>query len=89
MHVVRLPEEAKQDELKPEAARQYGIYLDSKLTVTTKRRHVSSLPRNVEELRKKHLLAQAIPARTWQCGNWSARCELFDFFVGSVVSFSV
>ena len=43
-HVVSLFEEEQQDLKKPEPARQYNLQLDSRLTITTKRRHLSTEP---------------------------------------------
>ena len=43
-HVVSLFEEEQQDSKKPDHARQYNLQLDSKLTITTKRRHLSTDP---------------------------------------------
>ena len=45
-YVVNLFEERKQNLRKPEPSRQYNLQLDSKLTITTERRHVSSEPTN-------------------------------------------
>ena len=53
-HIVSLAKEQKQEELKPDQTRQCGINFDSKLTVTIKRRHVSSVPSNIEQLRCKY-----------------------------------
>ena len=43
-HVVSLFEEEQQDAKRPDPTRQYNLQLDSKLTITTKRRHLSSEP---------------------------------------------
>ena len=40
-HIVSLFEEEQQDAKKPDPTRQYNLQLDSKLTITTKRRHLS------------------------------------------------
>ena len=43
-HVVSLFEEEQQDAKRPDPTRQYNLQLDCKLTITTKRRHLSSEP---------------------------------------------
>ena len=70
-YVISLLEEEQQDARKPDPARQYNLQLDSKLTITTKRRHVSSEPTDEKGLRMKYavmtnlwLLAQM---RQWTC----------------------
>ena len=52
-HVVSLFEEEQQDMKKPDPSRQYNLQLDSKLTITTKRRRVSSEPTDEKGLRQK------------------------------------
>ena len=52
--VVSLFEEEQQELRKPEPARQYNLQLDSKLTITTKRRHVSADPTYEKGLRMKY-----------------------------------
>ena len=47
--------------------RQYGLSLDSKLTITTKRRVVASEPANEKELRDKY----AILTNLWLLGTLS------------------
>ena len=47
-------EAQEQDRAKPEPTRQYGIHLDSKLTLQTRREHTSRHPEDVEELRGKY-----------------------------------
>ena len=49
--MVSLAEEQKQDAWKSEATRQYGIHLDAKVTISTKPRHVSLMPKDIAELR--------------------------------------
>ena len=61
-HVVSLFEEEQQDLNKPEPARQYNFQLDSRLTTTTKRRHLSTEPTDEkktsdEECRAHELMA--------------------------------
>ena len=51
---VSAAEEEKLEASKPEISRQFGLHLDSSLTVQTKRRYVSKMPTNVEELRAKY-----------------------------------
>ena len=66
------PEEEQQDAKKPDPTRQYNLQLDSKLTITTKRRHLSSEPTDEKGLRLKYsimtnlwLLAQMLqPGRS-------------------------
>ena len=50
-HVVSLFEEEQQDMKKPEPSRPYNLQLDSKLTITTKRRHISSEPTDEKGLK--------------------------------------
>ena len=64
-HVVSLTEEKQQDHLKPDHSKQYGIHLDGKLIVFTKRRHVSTMPRDTEEL---SLASSAFKARPMYAG---------------------
>ena len=53
-HVVSLFEEEQQDAKRPDPTRQYNLQLDSKLTITTKRRHLSSDPTDEKGLRLKY-----------------------------------
>ena len=53
-YVVSLFEEEQQELKKPEPARQYNLQLDSKLTITTKRRHLSTEPVDEKGLRMKY-----------------------------------
>ena len=53
-HVVSLFEEEQQDAKRPDPTRQYNLQLDSKLTMTTKRRHLSSEPTDEKGLRLKY-----------------------------------
>ena len=53
-HVVSLFEEKQQDAKRPDPTRQYNLQLDSKLTITTKRRHLSSEPTDEKGLRLKY-----------------------------------
>ena len=55
-HVVSLFEEEQQDSKKPDRARQYDLQLDSKLTITTKRRHLSTDPVDEKVLRLKYAI---------------------------------
>ena len=52
--VVSAEEEDKFEKKRPESSRKFGIHLDSTLTAQTKRRYMSSMPRNVEELKAKY-----------------------------------
>ena len=53
-HVVSLFEEEQQDAKRPDPTRQYNLQLDSKMTITTKRRHLSSEPTDEKGLRLKY-----------------------------------
>ena len=53
-HVVSLFEEEQQDAKRPDPTRHYNLQLDSKLTITTKRRHLSSEPTDEKGLRLKY-----------------------------------
>ena len=52
--MVSLFEEEQQDLKKPELWRWYNLQLDSKLTHTTKRRHLSAEPTDGKGLRLKY-----------------------------------
>ena len=52
--VISQAEAEEQDRMKPEPARQYGIHLDSRLTLQTRRKCTSSNPKDIEELRAKY-----------------------------------
>ena len=52
--VVSQAEAEEQDRTKPESTRQYGIHLDSRLTLQTRRKYTSSHPKDVEQLRAKY-----------------------------------
>ena len=60
-HVVSLFEEEQQDSKRPDPTRQYNLQLDSKLTITTKRRHPSTEPTDEKGLRLKY----SILANLW------------------------
>ena len=53
-HVVSLFEEEQQEHKKPETTRQYNLQLDSRLTITTKRRHLSTEPTDEKGLSTKY-----------------------------------
>ena len=53
-HVVSLFEEEQQELKKPEPAQQYNLQLDSRLTITTRRRHLSTEPADEKGLRMKY-----------------------------------
>ena len=52
--VVSLEEADRQDSLKVDTSRQFGIHLRSRLTGTTKRHHVSQMPTYIEHLKRKY-----------------------------------
>ena len=51
--VVSLFEEEQQDAKKPDHSRQYNLQLDSRLTISTKRKHQSTEPTDEKGLRLK------------------------------------
>ena len=53
-HVGSVCAKEKQDSAKPEAPRQFGLHLASHHTIQTKKRHMSKVPCNIEELRAKY-----------------------------------
>ena len=53
-HVVSAKEQEAQDEARPEPSRQMGLHLDSTLTIQTKRKYMSAMPSNTEELSQKY-----------------------------------
>ena len=63
--VVSAFDKEQQEKNKPEPVRQYGLSLDSKLTLTTKKRIVSSEPANEKDLRDKY----AIMTNMWLLGQ--------------------
>ena len=46
--------ELKQEEWRRERTRHYGVDLDAKLIVITKRRRVGTVPKDIEQLREKY-----------------------------------
>ena len=60
-YVVSLFEEEQPGLKKPEPARQYNLQLDSKFTITTKRRHLRIEPTDEKGLRMK----DAAPTNLW------------------------
>ena len=52
--IISQAEAEDQDRQKPEPPRQYGMHLSATLTIQTRRRYTSGLPRNLEELRQKY-----------------------------------
>ena len=84
-HVVTLGGEAKHDDSKPQATRQYGIHFDSKVTVTTKRRHISILPRNVKYLWKKY----AVLSNLWLLAQKPGHSECVYLDVSTFRTFLV
>ena len=63
--VVSLFEEEQQDAKKPDHSRQKNLQLDSRLTITTKRRHQSTEPTDEKGLRLKY----AILTNLWLLGQ--------------------
>ena len=51
--VISQAEAEEQDRKKPDPLRQCGMHLNATLTIQTRRRYSSSLPKNLEELRQK------------------------------------
>ena len=69
-HVISVEEEEEMERKKPEGPKHLSLTLDAQLTVATRRRCLSSMPRNTEELRAKcrvmsnmWLLARAPPVQ--------------------------
>ena len=56
--VVSEEEAQEQHRLKADPARQYGVHLDGKLTLQTRRKFTSSEPANQEQLRAKYTVSQ-------------------------------
>ena len=52
--VISAREQEDQESAKPEAQRHMSLHLDGQLTIQTKRRFLSSMPCNPEELRQKY-----------------------------------
>ena len=52
--IISQAEAEDQDRQKPDPPRQYGLHLNATLTIQTRRRYASSMPRNLEELRQKY-----------------------------------
>ena len=52
--VISETEEEEQRKLKPEASRHLGINLDASLMIQTRRRYLSAMPQNTEQLRIKY-----------------------------------
>ena len=52
--MASLEEETAQERIKPEQPKQLHLTLDANLTVQTCRRYLSSMPRSLEELRRKY-----------------------------------
>ena len=52
--VISMAKQEEQERLKPDPPKQFGIHLDSDLTLQTRRRFTGSAPRNTEELRAKY-----------------------------------
>ena len=63
--VVSLFEEEQQDAKKPDHSRQYNLQLDSRLTISTKRRHQSTEPTDEKGLRHRY----AILTNLWLLGQ--------------------
>ena len=52
--VISMAEAEEQERQKPDPPKQFGIHLDSKLTLQTRRRYTGTAPKNTEELRSKY-----------------------------------
>ena len=52
--VISMAEAEEQERQKPDPPKQFGIHLDSKLTLQTRRRYTGTAPKNTEELRAKY-----------------------------------
>ena len=52
--VISMAEAEEQERQKPDPPKQFGIHLDSKLTLQTRRRYTGTAPKNSEELRAKY-----------------------------------
>ena len=52
--VISETEEEEQRKLKPEPSRHLGINLDASLMIQTRRRYLSAMPQNTEQLRTKY-----------------------------------
>ena len=52
--VISQAEAEEQDWKKPDPPRQYGMHLNATLTIQTRRRYSSTMPKNIEELRQKY-----------------------------------
>ena len=52
--MISLAEAEEQERQKPDPPKQFGIHLDSKLTLQTRRRYTGTAPKNTEELRAKY-----------------------------------
>ena len=52
--VINMAEAEEQERQKPDPPKQFGIHLDSKLTLQTRRRYTGTAPKNTEELRAKY-----------------------------------
>ena len=50
--VISQAEAEEQDRKKPDPPRQYGMHLNAKLTIQTRRRYSRTMPKNIEELRQ-------------------------------------
>ena len=82
-HVLSLFEEEHQDMKKPDPSRQYNLQLDSRLTITNKRRHLSSEPTDEKGLRLKYPINLWVLAQMRQPGRSIYqdldRCTFNDF----------
>ena len=54
--VISMAEAEEQERQKPDPPKQFGIHLDSKLTLQTRRRYTGTGPKNTEELRAKYVV---------------------------------
>ena len=63
--VISQAEGEEQDRKKPDPPRQYGMHLNATLTIQTRRRKSSTLPKNLEELRQKY----DVLSNCWRLGQ--------------------
>ena len=66
--VISLEEEEAQERSKPEHPKQLHLTLEAHLTLQTRRRFISSMPKTVEQLRTKYQV-QHVACATWTNGR--------------------
>ena len=81
--VVSAFEEEQQERNKPNPIRQYGLPLDAKFTITTKKRHVNTEPVDEKTLRDKYAIMTNMWPLAQQAGHSIYqdfdRCTFMDF----------